>query len=128
MCISHDHEQQNRVGLAQTLYLQVNNEKPVKQGSKNIPMLKDVGMTENKKKQMQYICRRRGKGSIYAARHGLRACITCVTPPYISLIMGLRMLLLLHGHIPCLAAYILHLFLYFLALSSQHFNGNVIYW
>ena len=27
--------------------------------------------------------------------------------------------------IPCLAAYILHLFLYFLALSSLHFNGNV---
>ena len=35
------------------------------------------------------------------------------------------MLLLLHALIPCLAAYILHLFLYFLALSSQHFNGNV---
>ena len=31
--------------------------------------------------------------------------------------------------IPCLAAYTLHLFLYFLALSSlhlQHFNGNVL--
>ena len=38
------------------------------------------------------------------------------------------MLLLLHALIPCFAAYILHLFLYFLALSSLdplHFNGNV---
>ena len=39
-----------------------------------------------------------------------------------------RMLVLLHVLIPCLAAYILHLFSYFLALLSLHpsaFNGNV---
>ena len=38
------------------------------------------------------------------------------------------MLVLLHVLIPCLAAYILHLFSYFLALLSLHpsaFNGNV---
>ena len=38
------------------------------------------------------------------------------------------MLVLLHALIPCLAVYILHLFSYFLALSSLHpstFNGNV---
>ena len=36
------------------------------------------------------------------------------------------MLLLLHAIIPCLAAYILHLFLLFLALLSLHpFNENV---
>ena len=42
---------------------------------------------------------------------------------------GLHMLVLLHALIPCLVAYtcILHLFLYFVALSSLHpltFNGN----
>ena len=34
------------------------------------------------------------------------------------------MLLLLHALIPCLAAYILHLFLYFLALSSLAYSAN----
>ena len=91
----------------------------------------------------QYICSKTGdEGSIYAARQGMKAIymqqdrgwgdatiITCVTPPYISFIMGLRMfvacphLLSCCIHItliPCLAAYILHLLLYFLALSSLH--------
>ena len=59
--------------------------------------------------------------------------------PIIKDVGELRMLLLLHAFIsclpalytaliPCLAAYILHLFSYFLALSSLHpstFNGNV---
>ena len=45
---------------------------------------------------MQCICSKTGdEGSIYAARQGMRACNI------------LRMLLLLHALIPCLAAYIL---------------------
>ena len=36
------------------------------------------------------------------------------------------MLLLLHALIPCLAAYILHLFLYFLALSSLYTSFNIL--
>ena len=36
------------------------------------------------------------------------------------------MLLLLHALIPCVAAYILHLFLYFLALLSLH--PSTVYW
>ena len=43
-----------------------------------------------------------------------------VTPPYISSIVGLHMLLLMHALIPSVAAYILHLFLYVFALSSLH--------
>ena len=37
------------------------------------------------------------------------------------------MLLLLYALISCVAAYILPLFLYFLALSSQYFSENVLY-
>ena len=69
---------------------------------------------------MQYIYSKTGdEGSIYAARQGMRACNNNNrrNPPT-SFIMGLRMLVLLHALIPCLAAYILHLFSYFLALSS----------
>ena len=46
---------------------------------------------------MQYICSKTGD-------EGMQQC---VTPPYISFIMGLRMLLLLHALIPSLTAYIL---------------------
>ena len=89
---------------------------------------------------MQYMYSKTGdEGSIYAARQGMRACNnTNMRNPPTSFIMGLRMLVLLHALIPCLAAYILpssrlavhilHLFSYFLALSSLHpstFNGNV---
>ena len=51
--------------------------------------------------------------------------ITCLTPLYIFSIMGLHMLLLWHALIPCLAAYILHLFLNFWHCHPyilQHFN------
>ena len=74
-------------------------------------------------KQVQYIyVATQGMRAVYlyAARQRMRAVymhqdrgcghatiITCVTPPYISFIMGLCMLLLLHALIPCLAAYIL---------------------
>ena len=86
-------------------------------------MLKDVGMTVLKSRKTS------------AARQGMRACNnTNMRNPIIKHVGGLRMLLLLHALIPCLAAYILpsspvllHLFSYFLALSSLHptFNGNV---
>ena len=39
---------------------------------------------------------------------------------------GLHMLLLLHALIPCLVAYILNLFLYFLALSSLPTSFNIL--
>ena len=57
---------------------------------------------------MQYICSKTGdEGSIYAARQGMRACNNNnMRNPIISR-EGLRMLLLLHALIPCLAAYIL---------------------
>ena len=74
---------------------------------------------------MQYICSKTGdEGSIYmymyAARQGMRACNnTNMRNPIVKRCReGLHMLLLLHALIPCVAAYILHLFLYFLALSS----------
>ena len=58
---------------------------------------------------MQYIYSKTGdEGSIYAARQGMRACNNNNmrnTPT--SFIMVLRMLVLLHALIPCLAAYIL---------------------
>ena len=53
-----------------------------------------------------YICSKtEHEGSIYAARQGMRACNNnnMRNPSYISFIMGLRMLLLLHALIPCLA-------------------------
>ena len=54
---------------------------------------------------------------------------TCVTPPT-SFSVGLCMLLLLHALIPCVAAYILPLFLYTFwhchPYILQHFNGNFI--
>ena len=56
-----------------------------------------------------YVCSKTGdEGSIYAARQGMRACNNnnMCNPPT-SFIMGLRMLLLLHALILCLAAYIL---------------------
>ena len=49
--------------------------------------------------------------------------------PIIKDVGGLRMLVLLHAVIPCLAAYIRHLFSYILALSSlfsSTFNRNVL--
>ena len=76
---------------------------------------------------MQYTCSKTGdEVSIYAARQGMRACNnnkTCVTPPYISFIMGYACYsccmpsspVLLHIYCTC-----------FSALSSlcilQHFN------
>ena len=79
---------------------------------------------------MQYIYSKTGdEGSIYAARQRMRACNnTNMRNTIIKDVGVLRMLLLLHALIPCLAAYILHLFSYFLVLSSLHpstFNGNV---
>ena len=75
--------------------------------------------------------------AVYMQQDRHNTIITCVTPPYISFIMGLRMLFLLHA---CLAAYILpsspvllHI-LYCTCFSTfwhchphilQHFNGNV---
>ena len=57
----------------------------------------------------QYICSKRGdEGSIYAARQGMRAYNnTNMRNPIIKDVGGLRMLVLLHAPIPCLAAYIL---------------------
>ena len=79
---------------------------------------------------MQYICSKTGdEGSIYVARQGMRACNnTNMRNPIIKDVGGLCMLVLLHALIPCLAAYIVHLFSYFLVLLSLHtsiFNGNV---
>ena len=58
---------------------------------------------------MQYMCSKTGyEGSIYAARQGMRACNnTNIHNPTIKDEGGLRMLVLLHALIPCLAAYIL---------------------
>ena len=83
--------------------------------------------------------------AVYAARQGMRACNNnnMHNPPYISFIMGLGMLLLLHALIPCRAAYILPssilpsssvlLHLYCTCFSTFwhyhpyiHFNGNVL--
>ena len=58
---------------------------------------------------MQYMYSKTGdEGSIYAARQGMRACNnTNMRNPIIKDVGGLRMLLLLHALISCLAAYIL---------------------
>ena len=58
---------------------------------------------------MQYIYSKTGdEGSIYAARQGMRACNnTNMCNAIIKDVGVLRMLLLLHALIPCLAAYIL---------------------
>ena len=69
------------------------NEKPTKQGSKNIfiKILKDVGMTVPKRReQVPYICSKTGdEGNIYAAKQGMRACnnnntSSSIIIPYIS--------------------------------------------
>ena len=76
-------------------------------------MLKGVGMTvpKSRKTSAVYMRKTGDEGSIYAARQGMRACNnTNMRNPIIKGVGGLCMLLLLHALIPCLAAYILHLF------------------
>ena len=90
---------------------------------------------------MEYIGKKTGdEGSIYAARQEMREDNNnnMRNASYFSFIMGLRMLLLLHALIPCLAAYILPsslvlLHLYCTCFSTFwnchpyiHFNGNVL--
>ena len=93
---------------------------------------------------MQYICgKTRDEGSKYAARQEMRVCNNnnMCNPSLHLFYYGVTHIIIVAcphplfcciytAHIPCFAAYILDLFLYFLALSSLHpstlnFNGNV---
>ena len=90
---------------------------------------KDVGMTVPKSRETSavYMQQERPMRAVYMQQDrgwGHATIITCVTPPYIYCIMGLRMLLF---SLAFLAAYILHLFLYFLALLSLHLFNIFFY-
>ena len=73
-----------------------------------------------------FICSKTGdEGSIYVARQGMRACNNnnMRNPSLHLFIMVLRMLVLLHTLIPCLAAYILSsspvlLYIYYTCFST----------